>query len=170
MSDGQGELPYEDHEGEATAGWSGSDASHERASDEAVSGAASARQRKVIALLLGAGARGLTWHEIADRTGQHHGQVTGALSVLHKTNHIARLRQKRAGSSVYVHLSFVNDRPVAPFKPNSRISIPTLAVPTLAEEHAIEFVLKRREIGYAIVCIPQEIIDDLMRFVKRAGG
>lgn len=167
--DGQGELPY-GSDGERTQGWSGSDASHDRALTEAAGGVASVRQRRALHLLAAAGEDGLTWKEVANVTGWHHGQVTGTLSVLHKTNHIARLRARRGKCSIYVLPVHVGTRLTAAFKPNTKVGIPVLPVPTAMEKVSIEQMRQRRDQGYATVCLPREVIDDVLDFVKRAGG
>lgn len=166
----QGELPYETADGERTQGWSGSQASHDRARAEAAGGIASARQRRVLTLLTAAGEDGLTWREIAHITTWHHGQVTGALSALHKTAHIARLRAKRQACSIYVLPVHVGTRLTSPFKPNTKVGIPTLPVPTKDEAAAIAYARHRHAYGYATTCIPSEYLSDLLAFVTRAGG
>lgn len=164
------DTPYEDRDGEATAGWSGSEASHERASDEATKGISKHRQQRILTVLIDAGGRGMTWREVSAATGWHHGQVTGALTVLHKNNLIARLRAKRTKCSIYVTLGNVDGRHTAPYHPNSKTVVPTLPVPTIPEEFAIKHVQARYDRGYETVCVQRDILADLLRFVKRAGG
>ena len=108
-------LPYA-----GTTGSAGSETSRTRAEREAADGTAQARQIRIIGILADAGAVGATWKEISDHTGQHHGQVSGALSALHKEGQIAALRfHRRNGSGVYVLPSFVLDRPVRAFRSNA---------------------------------------------------
>src|SRR5689334_10992371 len=91
------ETPYA-----GTSGWSGSQTSRERAETEDRGGVTSERQRRVLDLLSCA-VNGYTWREIAEVTGWHHGQASGALSALHKTGHIARLAEERRNRcAVYV--------------------------------------------------------------------
>lgn len=97
-----------------TEGSSGSDASHERAEAEAASGAASERQRRILARLEGRGAKGATWREVGTLEGLHHGQVTGSLSNLHKAGKIVRLVEKRDRCSVYVMPEHVEGRASVP--------------------------------------------------------
>lgn len=97
-----------------TEGSSGSDASHERAAAEAASGAATDRQALILAELRAAGSAGLTWREMAENTGRHHGQVTGSLSNLHRDLKVARLTAKRGRCSIYVLPEFVGSRATVP--------------------------------------------------------
>lgn len=105
-------LPYA-----GTAGWSGSDTSRESAEREAEQGVALARLRTVLAHLREWGPNGCTVAELRDYTGEHHGKVSGALSVLHLQGRIARLAdpdERREGCAVYVLPEHVLDRAVAP--------------------------------------------------------
>lgn len=109
MSDELPLLPYA-----GTSGWSGSDASRERAETEDRDGTTTRRQSQVIFLLAGEGALGATWKEVADRLGWHHGQASGALSVLHKEGKVDRLTTRRNRCSVYVLPQFRLGRDAAP--------------------------------------------------------
>jgi predicted nucleic acid-binding Zn ribbon protein len=53
---------------------------------------------------------GLTWKELSEITGLHHGTASGVLSVLHKSGRIARLKESRDGCKVYVDVSCVKGR------------------------------------------------------------
>lgn len=122
MSDNQPTLPYPEPGGaEATAGWSGSDTSHERAVRERDDGTVTRRQTEALRWLGDAEGRGLTWKELADLMGWHHGQASGVLSVLHKDGRIARLVQRRNRCHVYVAVEYVNGRETQPF---GRVSKP----------------------------------------------
>lgn len=106
-------LPYPEPDGRAfTAGWSGSSASHDRALAETESTAAR-RQAATMRALQIAGPIGLTWFELADGSGWHHGQASSVLSVLHKEGRISRLKLRRGRSSVYVLHGYVNGREIA---------------------------------------------------------
>jgi hypothetical protein len=107
-------LPYA-----GTSGWSGSDTSRERAEREDGDGTTSERQRAVMGLLHELGPWGATWKDVAHRFDWHHGQASGALSVLHKAGRIARLaEERRARCAVYVMPYYVGDRAFAPYLPN----------------------------------------------------
>lgn len=108
-------LPYPEPDGTATAGWSGSDASRERARDEAADGTVQKRQREVLAIMRVAVGYGVTVKELRDTTGWHHGQASSVLSSLHKAGLIDRLAQKRMRCHVYVLPEHVNGRDTQPF-------------------------------------------------------
>jgi len=61
-----------------------SDTSRNRAKSEDATGVTSNRQRVTLDLLEQAGRRGLTWRELSELTGWHHGQSSGTLSTLHR--------------------------------------------------------------------------------------
>lgn len=102
-------LPYA-----GTSGWSGSGTSHERAARDDYSGQTSKRQREVIAFLEARGPMGATWKELGDAKGWHHGKASGALSVLHKTDYIHRLTERRDRCKVYVLPHHANGRDTEP--------------------------------------------------------
>jgi len=78
--------------------------------DENHDGTTGERQRTTIRLVTEAGPFGITWLELSQKTGWHHGQ-TSVLSDLHKAGLIARLAGgKRARSSVYVLPGLVQGR------------------------------------------------------------
>jgi hypothetical protein len=105
----QAELPYN-----GTSGHSGTEASQIRATEADKSGKTALRQAQVIFLLEQQGTAGLTWKEFSQVTGWHHGTATGLLSVLHKTERIARLKEIRNGCKVYVDLSSIEGREIEP--------------------------------------------------------
>lgn len=90
-------LPYA-----GTSGWAGSTTSKERAVRNDSDGTTGRNQRTTVEHLVNAGTRGLTWKELGDLTGWHHGTASGALSVLHKAGTIARLTERRNRCAVYV--------------------------------------------------------------------
>lgn len=106
-------LPYG-----GTSGWSGSDTSKERATSNDESGITSTNQKQTLILLQTATHKGLTWNELADALGWHHGTASGALSVLHKAGLIARLKERRNKCAVYVAKEHVNGRETQAHKPN----------------------------------------------------
>ena len=109
-------LPYAESDGTATAGHAGSDTSRERAVREARDGTVSARQARTVRLLAASGARGLTWKDLSEATGWHHGQSSGVLSTLHKSGAIVRLALRRDRSLIYVDRRFIEDRPISPYE------------------------------------------------------
>lgn len=106
MSAGLPELPYA-----GTSGWSGSDTSHARAVTADTCGETAHRQSVALRLLGAAGHAGLTWRELSGQTGWHHGQASGALSALHKSGRVVRLREVRGRCKVYTLPQFVDERP-----------------------------------------------------------
>jgi hypothetical protein len=89
-----------------TAGWSGTDTSKLRAQENLISGREENRQVKALALLKNAHTNGMTWKELSDVTGWHHGTASGVLSVLHQSGAIVRLYSARNRSKIYVHQNF----------------------------------------------------------------
>ena len=107
-------LPYR-----GTSGWSGSDTSRERAEKADTDGTTSKRQTETVDLLNASAYRGMTWRDLSDATGWHHGPASGVLSVLHKSGVIARLTERRDRCAVYVMPEFVRGRETAPHRPNA---------------------------------------------------
>ena len=103
----QPELPYN-----GTSGHSGTDTSKERALVADRSGKTALRQAQALNLLSERTYQGITWKELSEVTGLHHGTASGVLSVLHKAGRIARLRESRNGCKVYVDLRCINGRQI----------------------------------------------------------
>lgn len=100
-------LPYA-----GTAGFvRGSDTSFDRAQREASNGAATHRQMLVMELL-DKEPLGLTWKELSLLMGLHHGQISGALSVLHKMGKVAQLRTKRGNCHPYLSMRLADQHPL----------------------------------------------------------
>lgn len=107
------DLPYA-----GTSGHSGGDTSRERAVHADSDGTTGHRQQVVLRQLavshhnhLGVGGtNGITWKELSQITGWHHGQASGVLSNLHKVGKIARLTIRRDRCFVYVLPEFVGER------------------------------------------------------------
>jgi predicted nucleic acid-binding Zn ribbon protein len=112
FDDGMPVLPYA-----GTSGFSGTDTSKERAVRQDKTGTTAHLQRRVIFWLENQRSHGVTWRELAEMLQLHHGTVSGALSVLHKTGYISRLKEKRNGCKIYVLPNFVNGRTVEYQKP-----------------------------------------------------
>lgn len=92
-------------------GSTGSGASHDRREREDEHGVSAYRQEQIIGALRAAGTTGLTWSELGTLMGWHHGQATGALSVLHKEREIEALDSRRKRSTIYVLREFIAGRP-----------------------------------------------------------
>jgi hypothetical protein len=101
-------LPYA-----GTAGFVSQPASAQRAQNEARTGEATARARAVLSVLE-VHPTGLTWKELATLMNLHHGQVSGALSTLHKSGHVFMLQTQRNRCHPYCHAKHrVNYPPTA---------------------------------------------------------
>lgn len=107
FEDGIPVLPYA-----GTSGFSGTDTSKERAVSQDKSGKTAVLQKQVMIILEQNRGYGATWKEVASWLDMHHGTISGALSVLHKTGYISRLKDKRNGCKVYVLPNYVNGRTV----------------------------------------------------------
>jgi len=105
------ELPLLPYAG--TSGWSGTETSKQRAITADKNGTTRSRQRKAMFLLAEAGEAGLTWKELGDLTGWHHGTVSGLLSVLNRENYIVRLKATRNKCAIYVHPNFISSREIS---------------------------------------------------------
>lgn len=105
LNQNQPELPYN-----GTSGHSGSETSKARAINSDRSGKTALRQAQALNLLSERDSHGITWKELSDLTGLHHGTASGVLSVLHKVGRIARLKESRNGCKVYVDLRCINKR------------------------------------------------------------
>lgn len=107
-------LPYG-----GTSGWSGSEASRDRAIEADKSGKTSARQQQVLEVLWLRRDKGLTWKDISETAGWHHGSASGVLSVLHKAGSICRLKERRDRCHIYVLPEYVNGRETEGHTPNA---------------------------------------------------
>ena len=110
-------LPVKPYAG--TSGWKGSDASRDRALGDDADGTTGKRQKETLVALGASGIRGLTWKELSEITGWHHGQSSGCLSVLHLEELVARLVERRNRCSIYVLPAFVNGRETSVRKKNT---------------------------------------------------
>jgi hypothetical protein len=86
-----------------------SDTSRARAQREDANGTTTARRRHLLDLLTEAGTTGATWKELADITGLHHGQISGALSKLHENGDVFQLKVTRNGCHPYLVAALRND-------------------------------------------------------------
>ena len=102
------ELPLTPYAG--TSGWSGTQTSQDRAVQEDSDGTTKGRQNVTLMMINASKTYGMTWKELADETGWHHGQASGVLSVLHKEGLIERLVERRGKCAIYIGLHSVNGR------------------------------------------------------------
>lgn len=101
-----------------TAGAVNQPASAQRAKREATNGAATERARLILAHLADKPS-GMTWKELGSALGLHHGQISGALSNLHRSGHVFMLDKQRNKCHPYCHANWrIN------YKPEERIDEP----------------------------------------------
>lgn len=109
----QGDLPFLPYKG--SSGHSGSDTSKERAQRRDSNGQTAGLQGRVLTLLAFHRFDGITVKELRERTTEHHGSCSGALSNLHKAGAIRRLKDRRDRCKIYVLPPFVGSRVIEPF-------------------------------------------------------
>lgn len=114
-------LPYN-----GSSGHSGSQTSKDRADSEDNSGVTGQRHEETLLFLLTRDMIGATWRELSDHYGWHHGQSSGALSVLHKVGFIERLTETRERSAVYVLPQYVMGRETSPYQARKKLSPETI--------------------------------------------
>lgn len=91
---------------------------------------------------------GLTWKDVADHLGYHHGQASGTLSNLHKSGRVFMLSIKRGKSHPYVHADYRDQ-----YTPSERFDTPaqTRAGKTREiEREIIDAILAEYGRGYSI--------------------
>lgn len=87
-----------------TSGYVNQPASIARATTEANNGTSTERARLILARLRGM-PYGMTWKELGEALGLHHGQISGALSNLHKSGDVFMVRKQRNKCHPYCHSS-----------------------------------------------------------------
>lgn len=106
-----------------------SDTSRARAELEDRIGVTTERRRQILHIVDEANIRGVTWKEVSEITGLHHGQVSSVLTRLHETGDIFQLKVVRNGCHPYVFEIYKdefydyerNDQPVKT-KANARLA------------------------------------------------
>ena len=101
-----------------TSGYVNQPASIARAITEANNNTSTERARLVLSHLAYR-TEGMTWQQLAEAMNLHHGQISGALSNLHKSGHVFMLRQQRNRCHPYVHSIFKDH-----YTPEQRIDEP----------------------------------------------
>ena len=89
-----------------TAGYVNRPASKQRAMQELNGGVLGKRQQAILDVLDAAGANGMTWKELGDQLGLHHGKISGALSNMHLFGVVFMLRLTKDRCHPYVHAKF----------------------------------------------------------------
>jgi hypothetical protein len=95
-------LPYNGKSGHVAK----SKTSTARALHEDATGVTGKRQLEILNALEAASSHGYTWTELGDELNLHHGQVSGALSVLHNAGRVFALRRERNNSQIYYHCKY----------------------------------------------------------------
>lgn len=93
-------------------------ASQERAQREAKTGTAKERATRILELLEHQ-PNGMTWKQLGALMNLHHGQVSGALSNLHKSGHVFMLQKQRDRCHPYCHIKWQTQ-----YAPDERIDQP----------------------------------------------
>jgi hypothetical protein len=75
------------------------------------------RQAEVYALLATHTTKGLTVREVEEWLGVAHGPANFALTMLHRSGHVARLRERRKGQHVHVLKGYVEGREEFAYRP-----------------------------------------------------
>lgn len=136
----QPSLPYNGHSGHIA----GSETSKARAITEDESGITASRQKRILDALQ-KNPHGYTWKELSAQLNLHHGQISGALSALHKDGWVFALKRERGGSQIYMHHSFRDDHGAALRLDSpaiTRSSVKKAAIDDLAK--AVEVFLETR--------------------------
>lgn len=89
-----------------TSGFVNQPASKDRANREAATGISSERAKLVLRFLEIRNPDGMTWQELGHAMNLHHGQISGALSNLHKAGEVFMLRKQRNRCHPYVHAMY----------------------------------------------------------------
>jgi len=90
---------------QGTSGFVNQPASIARATTEAATGISTERAQKILNTIAES-FDGWTWRELAEQLHLHHGQISGALSNLHKSGHVFMLREQRNRCHPYVHIRY----------------------------------------------------------------
>lgn len=112
------DLPYPDQETGRSSGWSGGQASADRAHRADLSGETGTLQQRALVALGQRGVWGATGKEMGRILNKPHQSYSSVLSNLHQAGRVARLQQQRKGEEIYVLPDFVRERPTVPFRPN----------------------------------------------------
>lgn len=104
-------------------------ASVQRADRERLDGVVSDRALSVLTHLFNVGSEGATWKELGSSLGLHHGQISGCLSVLHKSGRVFATKAQRDRCHVYVYSSYKNC-----YEPEQRFDEPVKTKSTARKE------------------------------------
>lgn len=155
-------LPYA-----GTSGFSGSSTSEERARTQDADGTTGKRQVEVLQQLHLTQRLGRTVTELRESTGWHHGQVSAALSNLHKVGLIQRLTERRGKCQVYVLPEYVGGREtVAQGSRRAAVVLDTNEIAALIRVEAAIF--SADEIGTSMIGVPTAALRLVADALRRA--
>lgn len=143
MFDHQAVLPYN--------GKSRRSSEQQEKDDE--SGATTARQAATVQFVRDAGQEGVTSKDLREEFAWHHGQASGAMSVLHKAGLIVRLAKTRDHYGVYVVPENIAGRDVRRYQPAAGPSEPVEVI-----QHVSTVEIKE---------VPKRLSPDDQEFVSR---
>jgi hypothetical protein len=164
---GQGDFGYV-QDGTYTGGWSGSDASRDRAEREERTGRARHRREQVLKVVRLTGLFGMTVGEVEEALSIGHGHASGALSNLHKAGRLECLKERRGGQHVYVLPHAVNGRATRQFG-RAKKAKPLIDVLAPVEPVADTLLVERAETAEAALAAALERHDEVVGEAKRAG-
>jgi hypothetical protein len=159
---------YTTADGETTGGWSGSDASHDRATSEERSGRARHRREQVLKIVRLTGLFGMTVREVEEALSIGHGHASGALSNLHKAGRLECLKERRGGQHIYVLPHAVNNRPTRPFG-RAKKAKPLIDVLAPVEPGADQRLVERAEMAEAALAAALERCVDVEAMARQEG-
>lgn len=159
---------YTTADGETTGGWSGSDASHDRATREERSGRARHRREQVLKIVRLTGLFGMTVSEVEEALSIGHGHASGALSNLHKAGRLECLKERRGGQHIYVLPHAVNGRATRPFG-RAKKAKPLIDVLAPAEPVADPRLVERAETAEAALAAAVEKHDQIVAEARQEG-
>lgn len=113
---------------DGTPGWSGSDTSREAAQHPRVA----STQDRVLNLVHLRGYYGITQQEVSAALNVGHGSASGALTRLHKSNHIVRTTTRRNRQQVYFAPEYATGHTLSPYRPQTGTK-PTVPVSEIEE-------------------------------------
>lgn len=117
----------------------GSDTSVERATSDSKTGKSRARQVTVLSALRFR-PDGMTWRELGEALGLHHGQISATLSVLHRAGKVFQLKAKRGGCHPYVLRAYIDN-----FHPSQTILDPSMTKAGIIREAYRELLMAAKQ-------------------------
>lgn len=146
-----------------TTGYVNVDTSRDRAIAEADSGTVSYRARAILDILR-LHPDGLTWKELSDILDMHHGQVSGALSNLHRLGHVFMLTAKRNRSHPYCADKYRNW-----YDDHERIDKPTRTTASLLREAEVAVITAAIEVAESQL-FPDPLLVEAVRRLREVRG